>query len=61
MRIASNNYTPVRAVDPDAPGRPNAALPQTGSAVANGEHDTVEDVPPSYDESNRMNPETVVR
>ena len=54
MRNASNNYTPVRVVDPDAPGRPNT-IPQAGLAVADGEHDIMEDVPPSYDESNRMN------
>lgn len=61
-RIVSNNYTPVGVVDPDAPGRSNTTSPQTGAAVANVEHhDAVEDVPPSYDESNRMNPVTVVR
>lgn len=60
MRNASNNYTPVRVVDPDAPGRPNT-IPQAGLAVADGEHDIMEDVPPSYDESNRMNAWIVLR
>ena len=64
MRISPNNYIPLQGVDPDASGRPNTTLdptPETGLAVANGEHDTVEEVPPSYDESNRMNPVNVVR
>lgn len=64
MRIVSNTYSPVHGVDPDASGRPNAGLdpiPDTGLDVADdGERDT-EEVPPSYDESNRMNPITVPR
>ena len=48
--IASNNYAPVRVVDPDAPGRPNAAS-----------IDAVEELPPTYDESNRLNPGNAVR
>ena len=48
--ITSNNYTAVRVADPDAPGGLNTA----SNSTPRRENDAAEDVPPSYDESNRM-------
>ena len=62
MRNVSNNYIPVSAVDPDALGRANAALyPISQTELAVADEEQIEDTLPSYDESNRMNPVTVVR
>jgi hypothetical protein len=65
MRTVSNNYSPIHDLDaPPGPTPQPQPQPDTALPVANGERDVVEDefnLPPSYDESNRMNPLTVVR